>query len=82
VTAHTPRILLPEDCADNHCDHDRDDDGQCPRPDAALGCAACSVVAGGWAGEWQGQFTTECTITAPCEVLRGIARHYDIEIGR
>ncbi|GAA1983026.1 hypothetical protein [Amycolatopsis minnesotensis] len=83
VTAHTPRVLLPEDCADGGCDHDRADDeaGHCSYPDASLGCAVCSVRAGSWAGEYEGQFASECTVPAPCEVLRTAAAHYDVAIG-
>ena len=49
---HAPVVLVPEDCADGCCGHDSppgSPDDQCCCPDAAVGCAACSVRAGGWA---------------------------------
>ena len=42
-------------------------------PDAAVACGACSLQAGGWAGEWEGQFTL--TVPAPCRVLLALTAH-------
>jgi hypothetical protein len=82
VTRHSPVILLPEDCAEGSCEHYPDGyetgSGQpweCPMPDASAACKACSLQAGGWAGEWEGQFLSECTIPAPCPVLTALAEH-------
>lgn len=85
AAAHAPVLLVHEECAEGSCDHSHDDEGQsrtCDFPDAAVGCAACSVRAGGWAGECEGQYTPECTVAAPCDVLRTLARHYNIPLGR
>jgi hypothetical protein len=81
VTAHVPVLLIPEDCAesDHGCSHRPEtlawDDRtwRCDYPAASLGCAACSIRAGGYAGEWEGQYTRECTVPAPCQVLQVLA---------
>jgi len=83
-------LLVPEDCAEGSCDHgvyeddhgDKDEVWTCPYPDATVGCAACSVQAGSWAGEWEGQYAEECTVAAPCDVLRALARHCHVPLGR
>jgi hypothetical protein len=75
ATAHAPQTLMAEDCAEDSCDHDR---GTCP---SWLGCATCSVVAGTWAGEREGQHAVECSITAPCQVLQTLATHYNVTLG-
>lgn len=80
TAAHAPSLLLPEQCAEGACD-EAAEHGTCSYPDADVGCPACSVRAGAWAGEWEGQFTTECTATSPCDVLRTLARHYDVQLG-
>lgn len=83
ATAHAPVLLLPEDCAEGSCDHGGGNGARiCNYPDAAIGCAACSVTAGSWAGEWEGQYAPECTVTAPCDVLRTLARYYAVPLGR
>lgn len=69
ITRHAPVVLLTEECADGGCEHD----GSPGCPEAAVGCAACSLRHGSWAGEWQGTFRNECTIPAPCAVLIQLA---------
>jgi hypothetical protein len=71
VTRHAPAELVSEGCAEGDCDHD----GRCP---ARTACPACSLQAGSWAGEWEGQFRDECTILAPCAVLLAIADHFGV----
>lgn len=79
VTAHAPRILAPEECWEGDCDHDRAaGTAFCSRPDVSAACSACSILAGPWAGESEGRFAFECTVAAPCDVLRTLARHYGI----
>ncbi|HEX6359499.1 hypothetical protein [Actinophytocola sp.] len=83
VTAHEPRLLVPEACAEDECHHmpaDAPDGWRCPLPDARVACAACSTLAGSWAGEWQGTFLDQCTVTAPCGVLLTVAQHYGVDI--
>lgn len=70
VTRHAGVTLAAEDCSDGTCDHG---DGECP---TARACAACSLQAGPWAGEWEGQYLAECTIPAPCAPLLAIAATY------
>ena len=89
VTAHAPVLLVPEECAEDphSCDHrpddlDWDDESwRCSYPEASVGCPACSVRAGGWAGEWQGQYLSECTVASPCQVLRTLAAQYRVPLG-
>lgn len=66
VAAHAPVLLINEACAEGDCDHDGE---SCTFQGAAAGCAACSLITGDWAGEWQGGFRAECRIEAPCQVL-------------
>jgi len=82
ASRHAPVVLVPEDCAEGCCGHDipADTHGRCCYPDAALGCAACSVRAGGWAGEWEGQYATECTVTAPCSALSTLAARFGVAL--
>ncbi|PZS30209.1 MAG: hypothetical protein DLM59_11525 [Pseudonocardiales bacterium] len=75
ATAHRPVLLLPEECGDGECDHQR-----CTGTDGVLACPACSLLAGGWAGEWEGQYQPECTIAAPCQVLTTLAASYGINV--
>jgi len=63
ASAHIPVQLWPRDCAAEECHHSP---GACP---CAVACAACSLQAGSWAGEQEGTYRPECTITAPCQVL-------------
>lgn len=75
VTAHRPVLLLAEDCAEGACDH-HDKASGC-YAQAAVACPACSVQAGSWAGEWEGQY--ECVVPAPCAVLPAMADHVGLE---
>lgn len=82
ISSHAPVILLPEDCAEDSCEHyppGYDPLGgkgfECPRPEASVACAACSLQAGSWAGEWEGTFRSECRILAPCAPLTQLAEH-------
>lgn len=71
---HGPRPAVNLDCSEGEHDHD----GDCP----VVGwvCEACTLRAGGWAGEWEGQYLDECTIAAPCEVLRTLAAHFGVAL--
>jgi hypothetical protein len=86
ATAHAPTLAIPEDCANQGCDHRPADrwDGptwECDYPDADVACGTCSFRAGGYAGEWQDNFSPECFVPAPCSVLTTFAQHYDIALG-
>jgi hypothetical protein len=74
VSRHAPVLLASEACTDGECGHH----GRCPGPAA---CRACSLQAGDWAGEWQGQYMRECTIPAPCAVLLALAVHFGVTEG-
>lgn len=77
VSEHAPTPLISQDCAEGGHDHGEDAfgaDGRCPA--VAIACLACSLVTGSWAGDWEGACLPECTVTAPCEVLRTLAAHY------
>jgi hypothetical protein len=87
VTRHRPVLLIPEDCAEDPrtCGHQPDGgdlpDWHCSYPDATAACGACTLYAGGWAGEWEGGAMPECTVTAPCSVLRTLAHAYGLACG-
>lgn len=74
ATAHRPILLVDEDCIEGGCEHG-DLDG-CYRTSNTVACDACSIQAGSWAGEWEGQY--ECTVPAPCAVLPAMAEHYHL----
>lgn len=83
VTRHRPVITLPEECAHGECAHVPDDPGgpaECPMPDASVACSACSLVAGSWAGEYEGAYRRECTVPAPCPVLSSLAGHAGVTL--
>lgn len=75
ATRHGPVLLMSEECCDGDCEHEGP--AEC-REDSWFGCGACSVVAGSWAGEWEGQFATECTVAAPCSAFTALLTHYGI----
>lgn len=78
VSEHAPTALISRDCAEGGHDHDEDEfdsDGRCPT--VAIACMACSLLTGDWAGDWEGTCLPECTVAAPCEVLRTLAAHYE-----
>ncbi|MEV4753027.1 hypothetical protein AB0K21_42350 [Streptosporangium sp. NPDC049248] len=69
ASTHAPVLLRSWDCAAEECHHPP---GECP---CAVACAACSLRAGSWAGEQEGTYRRECTISAPCQVLTTLAAH-------
>jgi hypothetical protein len=82
ISRHAPAILVPEDCAEGSCEHyppgydPLSGKGfECSRPQASAACAACSLQAGPWAGEWEGTFRYECKVPAPCAPLLALAEH-------
>lgn len=75
ATRHAPVLLMSEGCGEGDCEHE--DPAGCYE-DSIFACAACSVVAGSWAGEWEGQFATECTVFAPCSAFTALLTHYGI----
>lgn len=72
VAAHAPVLLVTEEAAEEGgclgCVNP-----PCHGCPGRLACAACSLQAGDWAGEWQGQYREECLIEAPCAVLLALA---------
>lgn len=83
ATAHAPQLGLPEECAEGSCDHRPveawdDRNWECPYPDATANCGVCSVLTGPEAGEWEGFYTPECTVAAPCSVFTALTDHYRI----
>jgi hypothetical protein len=87
LTRHAPAILLPEGCAEYTCDHP-DAPGavgvwaECTYPIIDIACPQCSLVAvDGYAGEWTGDFHDECTVAAPCGVLRAFGAYYNVTVG-
>lgn len=74
VSAHAGESLIDAGCAEGCCDHP--ERSGCPI--TVVDCPACSVVTGGWAGEWEGRYLTEATVPVPCSRLRVMAGHYRI----
>lgn len=72
VSRHAPVALVSEGCSEGDCDHE----GDCPSSSA---CRACSLQAGSWAGEWEGQYMAECRIPAPCAPLLALTAHYEVK---
>jgi hypothetical protein len=71
---HRPEVLVPGDCAEQSCEHP--DAVGCYAAATVVACPTCSVRAGGWAGEWEGQY--EVVVPAPCSVLTAIAVAYRV----
>jgi hypothetical protein len=83
VAAHAPMLLVSEACKDDECHHEPADAPQgwrCSFPDARVACPVCSVTAGSWAGEHEGEVLDQCTVLAPCAVLIAAAEHYGLDI--
>lgn len=78
ITRHRPVIAMSESCSDGECGHipgDAEPGTVCPSPDATVICGGCTLHAGGWAGEREGQLFPACTIPAPCAVLTSLAEY-------
>jgi len=75
ATRHAPVLLMSEGCNEGDCEHEGD--LGCYE-DAWFGCGECSVVAGSWAGEWEGQFAVECSVAAPCSAFTAMLTYYGI----
>lgn len=74
VSAHAPTPLISPECGQGGCAHPP----RVPCPTVAVACLAYSQRCGGWAGDGEGLCMPECTITAPCAVMRALAAHYRI----
>lgn len=70
VSAHAPTALVAFDCAQGDCEH------QAECPPVAIACLACSLQIERLVDE--PECLPECTIAAPCEVLRTLATHYGV----
>lgn len=91
ATAHQPVLLVAEACSSGECEGHAAEvqrsefsagggAASCEYPDAEAACGACSLLAGGWAGEWEGDPPPECTVAAPCGILTTLARHYKVPL--
>jgi hypothetical protein len=83
ATSHRPALAIAEDCAENDraCRHRPPAAAlswRCDYPGADALCLACTLRAGSWAGELQGDIMEECRVPAPCGVLRALAGRYGI----
>lgn len=79
ATRHLPAVTVCEECAEIGVANAHGYGSTCPAQDVT--CPGCTVTAHGiWAGEWEGIFLPECTVTAPCSVLVTLAGHYQISI--
>jgi hypothetical protein len=87
LTRHAPVLLIPEECAERSCEHPAIDDSRgdwrdCTLPDIHVACTACSLVAvDGYARQWAGTVHYECTVAAPCAVLKALGEHYGVTVG-
>jgi hypothetical protein len=75
ATRHAPVLLVSEECGEGDCEHE-EPAGCYENP--VFACEACSVVAGSWAGSWEGQFARECQVPAPCSAFTALLTHYGI----
>lgn len=75
VSAHWPVDLLPEDCAEQTCDHDTAE--QCAAG-GSVACPACSIRSGPEAGEWEGQY--QVPAATPCSALLAVAQCADVAV--
>lgn len=85
VSLHAPTLAVPENCGEGSCDHRPEDalgdpGWTCGYPDASYVCPACTLRAGHWAGEWEGQFMSQCYIHGPCQVLLALAQHHGVPL--
>lgn len=76
ASQHLPEVLVCESCVDGDLSAHQPD--QCPAEMVA--CMGCTATSGPWAGEWIGQVLEECTVPAPCSVLRALCQHYNIAV--
>ena len=85
VTAHAPTTIYDHACLEDECDHHEDhpdEHGGHAHLPTAVACAACSLLEGSWAGEYEGAFRTECTVAAPCSVLTALAASHAVSLPR
>ncbi len=85
ATSHQPALAISEDCAynDRACSHRPAAAGsswRCDYPGAEALCPACSLRAGSWAGELEGDIMEECRVPAPCGVLRALAVRHGVAL--
>ena len=78
ASAHRSVLLLGEACVDGVCEHPADSDvpdrAAVCAADCVLACPACSLQA----GEGEGRFLPECTVAAPCQVLRTMGASFAV----
>ncbi|SLH38555.1 Uncharacterised protein [Mycobacteroides abscessus subsp. massiliense] len=76
---HTPVVLTCEECAEpdgQDVANAVDRQHRC----SSIVCMACTLTAGSWAGEWEGQIRSECTVAWPCSVIGVLARSYKLNV--
>lgn len=76
VSRHTPVELVDLDCAESGCEHPADG-VSCPT--VGWACPTCSIRTGSWAGEWEGRYFEQCTVTSPCGVIAALADFYQLD---
>jgi hypothetical protein len=78
ASEHRPQVFLPAWCCEGDCGHDTKS-GECFAASDLVVCGACTVTAGSWAGEYEGQ--VEVLVRASeCAVLPAMARTYSVEV--
>lgn len=63
LSRHAPVLLIAGACQEGSCGCPGDDH------DATAACAGCSLQAGSWAGDYEGEYLAECLVPAPCQPL-------------
>lgn len=71
---HRPVVLIGEDCAEASCEHPADRDA-CYAESTTVACLTCSVTAGSWAGEWEGQIDI-LVPAGQCGVLPALEKQF------
>jgi hypothetical protein len=88
VVAHAPVVVVPPECAEGECEHERNGSWTCVLYDGTVACEECSFQYGAYAGEYAGLMSGECTVPAPCGVLvtagfvHGVTIRGGLELGR
>lgn len=82
LARHAPETLVDVECAEGCCEHRypaaegpaagplSEDTAACPT--VGWACPTCSLRAGSWAGEWEGQYEPDGIVAPPCSVLGAV----------
>jgi hypothetical protein len=80
LEAHRPVVLFEgeEDCLYGDCDHNRQD-GRCSLEPVVRLCTGCTAIYDS-GSEYGPEWLDACRVEWPCQVVRSVARHYDVPL--